>query len=124
MSLLDANGRSIAGSSAQPVISVILEGRTMSFGANTILINKLSIESRKKILEVLTKLLLGVAALFVLSFPGCAARKPQAQTPHFWRDCQTDDRYPVSVKPGDQQHFICTEADNGKKWEVAVRPKQ
>jgi hypothetical protein len=58
--VLDASGRPARlSSSTQPVLTIILEGRTLDFGANTKLIAKLPRESRVKMLEVLTTLLLG-----------------------------------------------------------------
>jgi hypothetical protein len=57
VNLVDPTGRPVS-SSAQPVITIVLEGRTLNFGANTELIKKLPRESRGKILEILTGLLL------------------------------------------------------------------
>jgi len=57
VSLLDSTGRPIS-SSAQPVITIVLEGRTLNFGANTNVIRKLPLESKKKIIEIIGKLLL------------------------------------------------------------------
>src|SRR5258708_4722148 len=57
--ILDASGRSTRlSSSTQPVLTIVLEGRTLDFGANTQLIDRLPLESRKKILEILTAILL------------------------------------------------------------------
>lgn len=56
MSLVDPAGRPV-GSSAQAVLTIVLEGRTLDFGANTPIINKLPRESRIKIAEVVLKLL-------------------------------------------------------------------
>lgn len=58
MSLVDGRGRPLS-SSAQPVITIVLEGRTLNFGANTHVIDALSHESKVKVLEVIRKLLLG-----------------------------------------------------------------
>lgn len=120
MTLLDPTGRPIPGSSAQPVITIVLEGRTLNFGANTIVLNKLPLESRKKILEILTRLLLQTAALFVLFFlSGCAARQaPHAEAPgqRFWHDCQEV----TPANPDGFQHFVCTDFQK-RQWEVFVR---
>lgn len=57
--LLDASGRSTRlSSSTQPLINIVLDGRTLNFGANTQLIDKLPLESRKKILEIVAAVLL------------------------------------------------------------------
>jgi hypothetical protein len=58
MSIVDPQGRAIS-SSAQPVLTIVLEGRTLNFGANTTIISKIPREARLKILETITKLLLG-----------------------------------------------------------------
>ncbi len=57
MSLADSSGHPIAGSSAQPVITIVLEGRTLNFGANTKVIQQLPRDSKFKIAETLLKLL-------------------------------------------------------------------
>jgi hypothetical protein len=57
--ILDASGRPTRlGSATLPVLTVVLEGRTLDFGANTQLIKKLPRESRVKMLQLLQALLL------------------------------------------------------------------
>ncbi len=56
MSLVDPAGRSI-GSSAQTVLNIVLDGRTLNFGANSEIVQQLPRESRIKIAEMVVKLL-------------------------------------------------------------------
>ena len=56
-SLVDSSGRPIS-SSARPILTLVLEGRTLNFGADTDTIRRIARESRLKALEVITKLLL------------------------------------------------------------------
>ena len=56
MSLVDPAGRPI-GSSGKAVLTIVLEGRTLNFGANNEIVQQLPRESRIKIAEVVVKLL-------------------------------------------------------------------
>jgi hypothetical protein len=121
VSLVDSSGRPIIGTSAQPVLTIVLEGRTLNFGANTQLIQKLPIDSRRKILEILTTLLLKAAVLFFcfLQLAGCAGRHAARSHPpkeKFWNDCQEV----MPARPDGFQHFSCTDV-NQHKWQVLVR---
>lgn len=120
MSLVDSTGRPITGSSAQPVLTIVLEGRTLNFGANTVVLNKLPLESRRKILEVLTKLLLNAIAIFVFFLiAGCATRQAPHKDPpgqRFWRQCEEV----VPAKPDGFQHFLCVDFKE-RRWEVLTR---
>lgn len=56
MSLVDSNGRPIS-SAAQAVITIVLEGRTLNFGANMRLLSTFPRETKIKIFKAIETLL-------------------------------------------------------------------
>lgn len=115
--LVDPQGRPIT--KGEPLIGIVLKGRKLNFGANQALIRQLPIETRRRIIEAVTKLLMGVVALLFLFLSGCAGRPaPHANAPQqkFWHDCQET----VPAKPDGFQHFICRDVKD-RRWDVLVR---
>jgi len=56
--LVDPQGRPI--SKGEPLIGVVLEGTKVNFGANQALLRQLPLETKRGIVEAITKLVLGM----------------------------------------------------------------
>jgi hypothetical protein len=115
--LVDSQGKPIL--KGEPLIGIILEGRKLNFGANQALIRQLPLETRRRIVEAVTKLLFGVVSIFILTLSGCAGQqlaRPSTPQQKFWRDCQEV----IPAKADGFQHFLCQDV-KGRRWEVLIR---
>jgi len=56
--LVDAQGKPV--SKGEPLIGVVLEGTKVNFGANQALLRQLPLETKRRIIEAVTKLVLGI----------------------------------------------------------------